>query len=74
MKTKRLFFQLMLIVTVMLANVGPALAADSDLDLTFSNPNLNNLMWNMALQSDGKVLIGGQFTSVEGQTCNPLCQ
>ncbi|MBK7179404.1 MAG: delta-60 repeat domain-containing protein [Rhizobiaceae bacterium] len=74
MKTKRLFFQLMLIVTVMLANAGPALAADSDLDLTFSNPNLNNLVWDMVLQSDGKVLIGGQFTSIEGQTRNKVAR
>jgi uncharacterized delta-60 repeat protein len=74
MKFKRAFFQFVLAVTLLLANVGTALAAESDLDTAFSNPNVNNLVWAIALQSDGKVLIGGQFTSVGGQVRNKVAR
>jgi uncharacterized delta-60 repeat protein len=30
------------------------------------NPNANNNVWSIATQSDGKILIGGQFTTIGG--------
>ena len=35
---------------------------------------LNNQIWAMALQADGKVLIGGMFTSYNGTSCNYLAR
>src|SRR5215212_348491 len=39
------------------------LNADGSLDTAF-NPNANGTVYAIALQSDGKVLAGGQFTSI----------
>src|SRR5207302_8515171 len=35
---------------------------DGTLDTAF-NPNANDIVWSMALQADGKILVGGMFTS-----------
>ncbi len=45
------------------------LNADGSLDSTFLDPNIPvlNGIQTMALQSDGKVLVGGYFTSIGGQ-------
>ena len=43
------------------------LNADGTLDLTF-NPNANSNVNAIAVQTDGKILVGGEFTSVSGQT------
>lgn len=40
---------------------------DGTLDTAF-DPNANNFVYSIALQSDGKILVGGAFTSVGGQT------
>jgi uncharacterized delta-60 repeat protein len=46
-------------------------AAGGDLDTTFQDPAVfhpsGTVAWDIALQSDGKVVIGGRFASVGGQ-------
>ncbi len=49
------------------------LNGDGTLDTAF-NPNANGLILSMALQSDGKVLVCGTFTTIGGQTRNRLAR
>jgi len=52
------------------------LNANGSLDLTF-NPGsgtCNGFVWCIAIQTDGKVLIGGDFTSVNGTNRNYLAR
>jgi uncharacterized delta-60 repeat protein len=42
------------------------LDADGTLDTAF-NPNANDVVNSIALQADGKILVGGAFTSIGGQ-------
>jgi uncharacterized delta-60 repeat protein len=47
------------------------LNADGSLDTTFNtgaNPGTNSTVWNVAVQPDGKILIGGDFTNARGVT------
>jgi uncharacterized repeat protein (TIGR01451 family)/uncharacterized delta-60 repeat protein len=48
---------------------------DGTLDGTF-NPGVgaNGTVWSIALQPDGNVLIGGEFTSVNGTNCNYIAR
>jgi len=46
---------------------------DGTLDLTF-DPNANNSVNSIAIQADGKVLAGGSFTSIGGQTRNRIAR
>ncbi|MCI0475522.1 MAG: delta-60 repeat domain-containing protein, partial [Anaerolineales bacterium] len=46
------------------------LNADGSRDTTFGNPDANGTVYALALQADGKILIGGDFTSVGGTTRN----
>jgi len=48
-------------------------AASGDLDSTFS-PDANGAVLALAVQSDGKVLIGGDFTTVNGVTRNRIAR
>jgi uncharacterized delta-60 repeat protein len=41
------------------------LNADGTLDTSF-NPNADNVVYTIALQADGKILVGGEFTSIGG--------
>jgi uncharacterized delta-60 repeat protein len=41
------------------------LHADGTLDATF-NPGANSSIWVMAVQADGKILVGGDFTTIGG--------
>lgn len=51
------------------------LNADGTVDPTFNQlVNLNNDIRSIALQPDGKILIGGEFTSVNGVTNNRLAR
>lgn len=51
------------------------LNADGTVDPTFNQlTNLNNDIRSIALQPDGKILIGGEFTSVNGVTNNRLAR
>jgi uncharacterized delta-60 repeat protein/prepilin-type N-terminal cleavage/methylation domain-containing protein len=51
------------------------LNADGRLDTSF-NPGTgaNGLVWALALQADGKVVIGGEFTSVDGMSRNRIAR
>ena len=49
-------------------------AAENDLDPTFGNPNVNDVVKALAVQPDGKIVIGGQFTSVGGQSRNNVAR
>src|SRR5205807_4465683 len=42
---------------------------DGTLDASF-DPNANNGVYSIAVQADGKILVGGQFTSIGAQTRN----
>ena len=42
---------------------------DGTLDTAF-NPNANSAVRSIAVQADGKILAGGQFTTIGGQTRN----
>jgi uncharacterized delta-60 repeat protein len=52
------------------------LNSDGSLDTTFLNTEAgaNGIVYAIAIQSDGKVLIGGQFTSVNGTTRNRIAR
>ena len=36
------------------------------------NPGANDLVWALAVQSDGKIVVGGDFTTLGGQTRNRI--
>ncbi len=46
---------------------------DGTLDTAF-NPNANGIVRSIAVQVDGKVLVGGQFTTIGGQTRNYIAR
>src|SRR5207245_1655444 len=46
---------------------------DGTLDTAF-NPNANDIVQSIAVQADGKILLGGFFTSVGGQTRNRIAR
>ncbi|MGZ4971831.1 MAG: delta-60 repeat domain-containing protein, partial [Limisphaerales bacterium] len=49
------------------------LNADGSLDLSF-NPNVSGTVYSLALQTDGQVIVGGNFYSVSGQSRNYLAR
>ncbi|HRH39634.1 MAG TPA: delta-60 repeat domain-containing protein, partial [Flavobacteriales bacterium] len=52
-----------------------ARAQDGTLDLSFTvGTGFNSNVYAMALQADGKVLVGGLFTSYNGTTSNHLAR
>ena len=46
---------------------------DGTLDTAF-NPNANGTVYSIAVQADGKILVGGDFTSIGGQTRNHIAR
>jgi len=49
------------------------LNTDGSLDTSFSvGSGFNNIVWSIAVQSDGKVLVGGNFTSYNGTSVNRI--
>jgi hypothetical protein len=50
-----------------------AVAAPGDLDTTF-NPNADSSVYSVGVQGDGKILIGGDFTTVGGQARNRVAR
>ena len=46
---------------------------DGTLDTAF-NPNANGAVYAIAVQADGKILVGGFFTSIGGQTRNRIAR
>jgi hypothetical protein len=57
-------FALLLVLGLMVLLPASVSAADGDLDPTFGNPQPNDYVFTLALQNDGKVVIGGSFTQV----------
>src|SRR5882724_8750325 len=45
-----------------------AVPAPGSVDSSFITPSVNDTIWSVAYQADGKVLIGGYLTNVAGQT------
>jgi hypothetical protein len=64
----RVLLFVILLALLLLTGEGTALAADGDLDTSFNDRSVNGTVNALALQSDGKVLIGGYFTLVGGTT------
>ncbi|MCP9493643.1 MAG: hypothetical protein MSG64_04215 [Pyrinomonadaceae bacterium MAG19_C2-C3] len=60
------FLFVFLLLTARLGNL-PVGAAGGDLDTSFRDPAVNSSVLALALQPDGRVVIGGRFTSVGGQ-------
>jgi uncharacterized delta-60 repeat protein len=52
------------------------LNADGTLDASFAptGTGLNDIVWSIALQADGKILVGGGFTSYNGTTQNRIAR
>lgn len=49
------------------------LNSDGSLDATFnSGTGFNNITWSSNVEADGKIIIGGQFTSFNGNTRNGI--
>jgi uncharacterized delta-60 repeat protein len=46
---------------------------DGTLDTAF-NPNANNAVYSIAVQANGKILVGGNFTSIGGQVRNRIAR
>ena len=46
---------------------------DGTLDTAF-NPNANDAVLSIAVQADGKILVGGAFTNIGGQTRNHIAR
>lgn len=44
----------------------------TDVDLTFPNEGFNNTIKTSVIQSDGKILLGGNFTTLNGTTANRI--
>ena len=63
------------ISTTTRANHVARLDAQGNVDLTFdtSNLGLDGTVWAVAPQSDGKVVIGGDFTTAGGALALPHC-
>jgi uncharacterized delta-60 repeat protein len=51
------------------ARIDPATGTADSFD-----PNANDLVFSIALQSDGKVILGGYFTTIGGQTRNRIAR
>ena len=67
--------------TTLAPNGGPAVTrghiarvnADGTLDTAF-DPNANSFVFAIAVQPDGKILVGGSFTNIGGQTRNSIAR
>jgi uncharacterized delta-60 repeat protein len=38
------------------------------------NPDANNAVWSIAVQTDGKILLGGEFTTISGTARNYIAR
>lgn len=47
------------------------LNADGSIDGTF-NPGASNPVYTLSLQTDGKILVGGMFSTLAGEACNRI--
>lgn len=65
----------LVIMLYLLSNAGLLFAQDGTLDTTFNTGiGANDLIYTTSIQSDGKILIGGDFTSYNGTNINRLAR
>ena len=64
---------LVLVLSLWAALVIPEIGYSASADDGF-NPNAGSFVYSVALQSDGKILVGGAFTSIGGQTRNRVAR
>jgi uncharacterized delta-60 repeat protein len=64
---KRLFFAVLLLTAFCINTKAQSGANDPNFN---PGTGANNLVWTTAIQNDGKIIIGGQFTSYNGTTKN----
>ena len=50
------------------------IGSDGLVDGTFSSPTINGNVYAVAIQDDGKILVGGYFTTVNGNTVTSICR
>ncbi|PYI82476.1 MAG: hypothetical protein DME26_17490 [Verrucomicrobia bacterium] len=62
-----------LLLLFVAALASPAYAATGDMDPGF-NPAVNGIVYSTAMQPDGKIIIGGEFTTVGGLTRNRVAR
>ena len=78
MKTKRSVHQLILVGMPILIGLvllwGSVTTADAQSANDGFDPNANNNVYSIAVQSDGKILIGADFTQVGGQARNRIAR
>jgi len=64
-----------LLLCLLLVTGGTLAAQDGSIDTSFDpGSNINGEVWSIALQPDGKVLIGGAFTAVGGVARNGVAR
>jgi uncharacterized delta-60 repeat protein len=74
-RTRHLPFTAALALFVSLFCAVTAGAAGGDLDTTFSSPiNPTNIVYAIALQADGKIIVGGRFTAYNGAPRNRVAR
>lgn len=61
------------LVTALLATAAPLRAAPGDADATF-NPSADGTVWTLAAQADGKIILGGDFSTVNGTAVTRLAR
>ncbi|MFM8828798.1 MAG: fibronectin type III domain-containing protein [Actinomycetota bacterium] len=72
--TRRIRYILLAIAATIAFLPTAAAAAPGDLDTSFGNPDANSFVNSVAVQGDGKVLIGGFFTTVGGVARNRVAR
>ena len=50
------------------------IGSDGLIDGTFSSPTINGTLYTVAIQDDNKIIVGGYFTSVNGNSINSICR
>ena len=50
------------------------IGSDGLVDGSFSNPTINGSLYAVAIQDNGKILVGGNFTSVNSNLINSICR
>lgn len=50
------------------------IGSDGLVDGTFSSPTINGAVYAVAIQDNGKILVGGDFTTVNGNTVASICR
>lgn len=50
------------------------IGSDGLVDGTFSSPTINGSLYSVAVQDDSKIIVGGNFTSIDGNLINSICR